>query len=225
MNKFFIITLFALVTLGASAANAQTCPNHEMFGTHPVLAVDRTVQAEIEVTYFTTDDPNVFLSERAGISRSGSFMRMDSNQFVAKIDGLKRDGVASIKKQQRATSYLGETAELYLERNTSGNDAHIANASMSSTNYLAKLDRLSDVSVYKERDSYRLSLLSWFVDPQANGGEKTVDYDANVFLKPGQTAVFKLMSSGEIKRTGAARSYMAVTMRSVNNGAVASLGR
>jgi hypothetical protein len=36
-------------------------------------------------------------------------------------------------------------------------------------------------------------------------------------MKPGQTAVFKLVSNNEVKRSGAARSYMAVTMRSVNN--------
>jgi hypothetical protein len=52
-----------------------------------------------------------------------------------------------------------------------------------------------------------------------------VDYDAIVLLKPGQTAVFKLASNYEVKRNGAARSYVAITMRSVNNVGVASLRR
>ena len=55
--------------------------------------------------------------------------------------------------------------------------------------------------------------------------QKIVDYDAIVLLKPGQTAVFKLASNYELKRSGSARSYVAVTMRSVNSVSQASLER
>jgi hypothetical protein len=61
------------------------------------------------------------------------------------------------------------------------------------------------------------------VDATINSGQKIVDYDAIVLLKPGQTAVFKLSSNYEVKRSGAARSYVAVTMRSVNNVGSSSL--
>src|SRR5256714_15631966 len=71
----------------------------------------------------------------------------------------------------------------------------------------------------------RLSMLSWFVDVTAKGGQKVVDYDANVLLQPGETAVFKLRSDNELKRNGSARSYVAVSMRSVNSVGLASLGR
>ena len=52
-----------------------------------------------------------------------------------------------------------------------------------------------------------------------------MDYDASILLKPGETAVFKLMSDDEAKRSGAARSYIAVTMRSVDNSSIAMLNR
>jgi hypothetical protein len=61
------------------------------------------------------------------------------------------------------------------------------------------------------------------VDFSNRGGQKSVDFDANVLLKPGQTAVFKLRSDAELKRNGAARSYIAITMRSVNSASMASL--
>jgi hypothetical protein len=234
MNKKFFaaaLSLLSLISIGALRANAQSCPNPESYGFRPTLAVNKTLQSQIEVTYFTTNDPNVFLSEKAGIKRSASYANLNTDQFVAKIDSLEKAGLASIKKQQSATSYLGEMAELNLERNLVNAGAKTINAGFTSpnSNDVNGLDRKTEINVYEgllsDRDSYRVSLLSWFVDAKANGGQRIVDYDAIVLLKPGQTAVFKLSSNYEVKRSGAARSYIAVTMRSVNSVGLASLGR
>jgi hypothetical protein len=231
-KRFFVaaLALLALTSINAQRANAQsTCPNSATFGVRQAVAVNKSLQSQIEVTYFTTDDPNVFMSEKAGINRSASYLRLNTNQFVAKIGQLQRDGMASIRKQQSATSFLGEIAELNLERNSA--DARVINASLGSSNidYLSRLDRQTEISVSKgssiDGDYYRVNLLSWFVDVTAKGGQKVVDYDANVLMAPGETAVFKLRSDDELKRNGSARSYIAVSMRSVNSVGLASLGR
>jgi hypothetical protein len=231
MNKKLFVMAFALLALFAinsSKANAQSSCPLETYGTRVAAPVDRNLQSQIEVTYFTTDDPNALLSEKAGINRSGSYLKMVTNQFVARLEALQNSGLASIKKRQSATSYLGELAELNLERSPS-NNARMVNASMSSNSlsYLAGLNRQTEVVVYKgsktDGEYYRVKLLSWFVDFSNRGGQKSVDFDANVLLKPGQTAVFKLRSDAEIKRNGSARSYVAITMRSVSGTSLASL--
>lgn len=232
-KKFFVaaLALFALTSLNALRANAQSCPIGETFGARQNLAVNKNLQSQIEITYFTTDDPNVFLSERAGLNRSASYVKLNTNQFVAKLDGLAREGVASIRKQQSATSFLGQLAQVNLESNALNARAGRINARFASLNHADAqgLDRSSEVKVYgggaNEGGYYRVSLLSWFVDASASGNRKVLDYDAVVLMKPGQTAVFKLVSKNEVKRSGSARSYMAVTMRSVNNVGAASLGR
>lgn len=232
MNKKFYaaaLSLLSLISIGALRANAQSCPNQESYGSRQTLAVNKTLQSQIEVTYFTTNDPNAFLSEKAGIKRSATYANLNTEQFVAKIDSLEKAGLASIKKQQSATSFLGEVAELNLERNLVNAGAKMVNANFASSNSndVNGLDRKTEINVYEgllsDRDSYRVSLLSWFVDARANGGQRVVDYDAIVLMKPGQTAVFKLSSNYEVKRSGAARSYIAVTMRSVNSVGLASL--
>jgi len=234
MNKKFFaaaLSLLSLVSINALRANAQSCPNQESYGFRQTLAVNKTLQSQIEVTYFTTNDPNAFLSEKAGIKRSASYANLNTDQFVAKIESLEKAGLASIRKQQSATSYLGEVAELNLERNSISSGAKMINAGFTSPNAndVNGLDRKTEINVYEgllsDRDYYRVSLLSWFVDAKANGGQRIVDYDAIVLMKPGQTAVFKLSSNYEVKRSGAARSYIAVTMRSVNSVGLASLGR
>jgi hypothetical protein len=228
MRKNFFaaaLALIALTSITALNARAQSCPIGDTFGTRPVLAVNKNLQSQIEVTYFTTDDPNAFISEKAGLSRSASYLNMNTNQFVARLGSLQRDGLASIRQQHSATSYLGEIAEMNLESNS----AKLMNASHASrrANDVNGLERKTEVNVYEgralENGYYRVSLLSWFVDAAA--GQNTVDYDAIVLLKPGQTAIFKLGSNYEVKRNGAARSYVAVTMRAVNSAGVASLRR
>jgi hypothetical protein len=118
-------------------------------------------------------------------------------------------------------------AQLNLERNAVNAKAGMVKASMAALNAhdVKGLDRSTEVKVYEgkanEGGFYRVSLLSWFMDASAGNGRKMLDYDAIVLMKPGQTAVFKLVSNNEVKRSGAARSYMAVTMRSVNNLSIA----
>jgi hypothetical protein len=232
-KKFFVATLSlaTLISLNSLKANAQSsCPNQEAFGVHTSLIADKNIQSQIEVTYFTTNDPNVFISEQAGLHRSGSYVSLDANQFVAKIKKLEGEGLARIRKQQSANTFLGDMAELNLERNAINNSARTVNANWTPSNpsYLSGLDRETEVSVYKDAmsgDFYHLSLVSWFVNATANGGSKTADLDADILLKPGQTAVFKLVSNNEVKRSGSVRSYVAITMRSVNNASSTSLAR
>lgn len=115
---------------------------------------------------------------------------------------------------------------LNLEREL--NDASVINASLKTpnSNHLFGLNRETEINVYKgssmDGDYYRVRVLSWFVNVFAARARKTVDYDANILLKPGQTAVFKLMGDDEIKRGGASRNYIAVTLRSVNPISLAS---
>lgn len=232
MNKRIYVAAMAILVLtlvNAQKASAQSCPNVVAYGSHSSGPIDRTLQSRIEVTYFNTNDPSAFISEAAGFSRSGSYTRMASTQFVAKMQRLVGEGVANIKKQQSANPYLGQTAALNLERN--GGNAQIIKTGMSVMDpaYLSGLDRETEITVSKgsslDGGYYRLSVLSWFVNVTGNRGHKAVDYDASVLLKPGETAVFKLMSDDEAKRSGAARSYIAVTMRSVDNSSVAMLSR
>jgi hypothetical protein len=226
MRKNFFVAALALLVLTSFNALAQSsCPIGDTFGERPLLAVNKNLQSQIEVTYFTTDDPNAFISEKAGLNRSASYLNLHTNQFVAKLGSLERDGLASIRKRHSSTSYLGEIAMLNLERNSFHTSAGMINASHASrnSNDLSALDRKTEINVYeglqRDGDYYRVSLLSWFVD--AGAGQNMVDYDAIVLLKPGQTAVFKLGSKHEVKRSGAARSYIAVTMRSVGSAQLA----
>lgn len=230
-KNFFasLVMLMALACAGFAQTPAQSCPNKVTFGARGGGQVDLTVQAEVEVTYFTTDDPNVFISERAGIYRSASNTVQNTNEFVAKLRGLERENVASIQKWQSANSYLGETAALNLERGSVNVDGGIVNASVApaTPEYFYGLDRETEISVTQNQrrdgDYYRVNLLSWFVEVSAaKGGSKTVDYDASMLLKPGQTLIIKLFSDLEVKRGGAGRKYMAVTLRSVNPVGLAS---
>ena len=229
MKKRLLVTalaIFAITSINALRANAQGCNNVEAFGVRQARPVDGTRQSEVEVTYFSTEDPNVFLSERAGINRSASFMSMSTDQFVAKVGQLERQGVASVVKRQSTTSYLGEMAELNLERAPQNANARMVNASQTSGNIYG-LNRQTEVNVYKgssvDGDYYRVRVISWFVNASNTSAQKIVDYDASVLMKPGQTAVFKLTSDYELSRSGSARNYMAVTLRSVNSVGLASL--
>jgi hypothetical protein len=231
MNRknFFasLVMLVALASAGFARTLPRSCPNQVSFGAHPGGPVDPTVQAQVDVTYFTTDDPNAFISERAGVYRSASNTVQNTEQFLAALGGLERDGLASIQKRQSATSYMGETAALNLERDAVNVDGRMVNASMETNVSDYSLDRETAISVTRnakrDGDYYRLNLLSWFVDATPRkGGFKTVDYDASMLLKPGQTLIIKLFSDYEVKRGGAGRKYMAVTLRSAGPVAVAS---
>jgi hypothetical protein len=233
MNKRILVAglaILVLTSVNAYRANAQSCPNQEAFGVRPARPVDSTLQSRIDVTYFNTKDANAFISEAAGMRRGASYTRLSSDQFVARMKSLVGAGVASIRKQQSAAPYLGQTAELNLERVSNG-DARMVKAvwSPNDLNYLAGLDRETEITVSRgsslDGPYYRLSVLSWFVDVTGRGGQKVVDYDASVLLQPGETAVFKLMSDDEAKRSNGGRNYIAVTMRSVDNATVAHVAR
>ncbi len=217
MNRknFFasLVMLVALASAGFAQTLSQSCPNKVSFGVHPGGP---------------TDDPNAFISERAGISRSASSTVQDTERFMAALRGMEQDGLASIQKRQSSTSYMGETASLNLERDSVNVDGGMVNASMATTVSDYALDRETDLNVTRnvkrDGDYYRVNLLSWFVGatPQ-KGGFKTVDYDASMLLKPGQTLIVKLFSDFETERGGAGRKYMAVTLRSAGPVAVASV--
>ena len=105
-KKFFVaaLALLALTSISALRASAQqSCQTLETYGTRQLLAVNKNLQAQIEVTYFTTDDPNAFISEKAGLGRSASYLSLNANQFVARLGALQRDGLASIRKQHEPT--------------------------------------------------------------------------------------------------------------------------
>lgn len=234
MNKRMLVAALAILVLtsiNAHRANAQSCPNQQAFGVSPSAPVDKTLQSRIEVTYFNTQDASAFIPESGGRVRSASYSRLSNEQFVARIRSLVGDGLATIKKQQQAAPYLGQTAELNLERNSVNASARMIKAVWSpmDRDYLSGLDRETEITVSKgsslDGGYYRLSMVSWFVEVTAKGGQKVVDYDASVLVKPGETAIFKLMGDEEAKRVGAARSYIAVTMRSVDNVSVARLAR
>ncbi len=229
-RKNFFASLVMLVAL-ASASFAQTlsqsCPNQVSFGANPGGPVDPTVQAQVEVTYFTTSDPNAFISERAGIRSSASNTVQDAAQFAAALRGLERAGLASVQKRQSSVSHMGEVAALNLERGSANLEGRMFNASTSRPASDYALDRETEVSVTRnakrDGDYYRLNLLSWYVEATAaKGGFKTVDYDASMLLKPGQTVIVKLFSDFETKRGGAGRKYMAVTLRSAGPVSLAS---
>lgn len=228
VNKLIASTvlLAAFASAGFAQTLSESCPNQVTFGANPGGPVNQSVQAQVDVTYFTTDDPNVFISERAGINRSASNTVQNAGEFAAKLRGLANDGVASIQKRQSATSHMGETASLDLERNSVNVNGGMVNASTVATASDSALDRETQISVtrnmLRDGDYYRVNLLSWFVDvTTAKGGFKTVDYDASMLLKPGQTLIVKLFSDFETKRGGAARKYMAVTLRSAGPVGVA----
>ena len=234
VNKLIASTvlLAALASAGFAQTLSESCPNQVTFGANPGGPVNQSVQAQVDVTYFTTDDPNVFISERAGINRSASSTVQNAGEFAAKLRGLERDGLASIQKRQSATSHMGETASLNLERDPVNVNGGMVNAGTATagSNYIYGLDRETQISVtrntLRDGDYYRVKLLSWFVDASpAKGGFKTVDHDASVLLKPGQTLILKLSSDFEVKRSGAPRKYIAVTLRSAGPVSVVSAAK
>jgi hypothetical protein len=224
MNKKFFVAAMAILafaSINALNATAQSCPISESFGVRSYVAADKGLQSKIEVTYFSTDDPNVFISEKSGFNHSASYVSLNTKQFVAQVEKLEREGLASVKKRESSTSYLGEVAEINLERNSLSANHAILKAKSARAGDVSGLERRTEVSVYQGRasdgDSYRLSLLSWMVDGKAKGAQN-VDYDAIVLVKPGQTALFKVKGNG----AEGGRSYIAVTVRSVGTAAQAA---
>ena len=168
-----LVMLAAFASVGYAQASSRDCPNQVSFGEQPRGPVDRAAEARFEVTYFTTDDPDVFISERAGIRRSSSGTVLNSDEFAAKLQGLERSGVARVQSRQSATSSLGEVVALGLEGHPVKGDGHVVNASVSTPGlsrvYLLDRETEISVSLNPKRDGgyYRLNLLSWIVAADA----------------------------------------------------------
>ena len=149
-----------------------------------------------------------------------SYLREPSTQFVARLNTLISAGLATIRKQETASPYLGQTAELNLERDNFSATAIWKQVTYASrAEQLATLDRATEISVNRGSTSgpnYRVAVLSRLVQKTRTGVHQFVDYDAYILLKPGETAVFKLMGDSEAKRNGGSRSYIAITMNGVN---------
>jgi len=216
-----LVILWAFACAGFAQTGPHDCPNQVSFGVHPTGPVDRASDAQVEVTYFATDDPNVFISERAGLQRSPSGTVLKTDDFVAKLRGLEKGGVARVQSRKSSTSSLGEVVAVNLERDPVEPGGRMVNAAMNATsqNRAGFPDRETEISVTlnPKRDGgyYRLNLLSWFVDATPDkGGWKRVDHDASYLLKPGQTLLLKLASDFEVGRSGPSRKYVAVTLRS-----------
>jgi hypothetical protein len=223
-----LVMMAALVPAGFAQTFPPGCPNKVHFGLRPSAPVDQSVRAQVDLAYFTTADPNTFISERAGLYRSASNTVLGAEQFNAALIALERDGLARIQKRQTLSTNLGELAAFNLERDSVNAGGVTADVSLSAAPFDYALGRETEISVTRDArrdgDFYRLNLLSWFVDATADrGGFKTVDYDASILLKPGQTLVFKLVSDFEVRRTDRGRKYVAVTLRSARPVMVASL--
>ncbi len=234
MNRKLLIvalTILAIISVNRERASAQSCQTSETYGVRSSLPVDRALQSRIEVTYFTTSDPNAFITEEASLKSSVSYLNLNTSLFVSRLVSLARNGLASIRKQQTANTYLGEVAALNLERNSTNTRARMVNVNSYNRNQneAKGFNRQTEIAVYKgpagADEYYRLSFLSWLVKSAPKVMQMPVDFDAIVLMMPGQTAIFKLMSDKELQRTGDGRSYVAVTLRSVDNTSVALLQR
>ncbi len=230
-QKFFasLVMLAAFASAGYAQTGPQSCPNQVSFGARPAGPVDRASEALVDVTYFVTDDPNAFISERGGIRRSASGTILKAGEFVAKLQSLEQGGVARVQSRQSAASSLGGVVAANLARDGARLDGRVVDAALGTVSSHL-LDRETEISVTlnPKRDGgyYRVNLLSWFVDATPEkGGWKAVDYDASYLLKPGQTMLLKLVSDYEVKRSGPSRRYVAVTLRSAGPvGAQAATG-
>ena len=216
-----LVMLSALAGAGYAQTGARDCPNQFTYGVHARGPVNHGVEALIELTFFTTDDPEAFIPETDGLRRSTRLAFLDAGEFRARLGGLRAAGVARLQRRQSVTFRLGELAELGLERNSANVEGGMVNASSPAPgpgrDY--EVERETYVSVSHDPrtdgDSYRVKTISWFVEAtREQGGFKTVDNDSSILLKPGQTALIKLASDFEVRRSGPARKYMAVTLLS-----------
>ena len=217
-----VVVLIVLATVLFVPTSAQeSCPNTVTFGIHPSRVVDKTVRSQIEITYFTTDDPNVFIPETAGISGSSSFTHLATNSFVSKLEQLDSKGLANVRKHGNSTLWFGETAELSLERLTGTQKAKLTTANFQTSQSTAdeQLERRTEISIEPKNsldgDYIRLGVLSFFITGGSSDKRAIVDYDGSVLMKPGETTVFKLRSDFELGRNGSKRSYVAVTIHAV----------
>jgi hypothetical protein len=225
-NRKLAIAFLAVLALASFAAAQKSeqevgasCPV-TTYGELPATVVNTNRRMKINVTYFEADDPNAFISEKAGLSKSPTYLRMKSEEVTSKLDRLERQGMARFKGEGSTTPYFGEVAEFELFSNEQGSGveaSHGRSQSTASARFL-RMRRLTEakiVGVSKGVSTfYRVALISSLISVNGTSVVKNVDLDASVLLVPGQTALFKLASDGEQERSRG-RSYMAVTVEPV----------
>lgn len=225
--------LFATLALAPQAAAQislqQSCPNARDYAMRPpgICEEGEARRVRVQAVYFRTDDKNAFISEANGVGLAPSTRLLRSEDFSGKLAQLVARGKAEINSRRTGTLLLAEAAALdrgpqALNQNASYVDK--ANSFDVQTRWLPvprarAMDRHTTFAVFrrKDEDFYRVGLVSWFVETRPDGGGwMTVDLDAGVFLRPGETQIFKFLSDFELERTGDARSYLALTLISVD---------
>jgi hypothetical protein len=223
-----------LVTLGLAAPAAaqispqQSCPTARDYAMRPpgICEEGESRRVRVQAVYFRTDDKNAFISEANGVRLAPSTRLFRYEDFSGKLAQLVARGKAEINSRRTGTLLLAESAALdrgpqALNRNANYFDK--ANIFDVQTRWLPvprvrALDRHTTFAVFrrKDEDFYRVGLVSWFVEIGPNGGGRmTVDLDAGVFLRPGETQIFKFLSDFEVERTGEARTHLALTLVTV----------
>ena len=222
-NKRLALALITLLSLISIATAQQTdkeigpsCPVTG-YGQLPATTINTSRRMRINITYFEADDPNAFISEKAGLAKSPSYLRIKSEELVAKLDQLVKQGLAHIKGEGSTDPYFGEVAEFELYSNGLGSnvEANHGQSNRAGVNRFRGMRRLTEakiVGVSKGVSTfYRVALISSYVSVSGTTAVKNVDLDASFLLVPGQTALFKLTSDDELAHSRG-RSYMAVTI-------------
>lgn len=230
--KLFLAIVAALLATLALAPQAaaqiplqQSCPNARYYAMRPpgICEEGESRRVSVQAVYFRTGDKNVFIRETADRKWSSSTVKLGSADFSDKLAQLVARDKAEINSRRTSTLLLAEAAAL--DRgpqalNQNANYVDKANNFDVATRWLPvirarAMDRHTTFAVFrrKDEDFYRVGLVSWFVETRPDGGGwMTVDLDAGVFLRPGETQIFKFLSDFEVERTGEARTYLAITL-------------
>jgi hypothetical protein len=204
--------------VGVAQQPAVECSNTVTFGEHPVLPSnqDASLAVRLAVVYFRSEDPNAFISELNGLNRSSTFRRMPRLEFASLFDSLAQSQTVAVTTAETKLVTMGErlTFDHTTARRTELTSLNYA-AGWASPSY-APPERRTELKVVRkdrtERDTYRLLLTSAALEAKASRATGTVDLDVDVFLLPGETAIFKLTGDKQIARSGAARDFIAVTL-------------
>jgi hypothetical protein len=220
-----LVTLALAAPAAAQISIQQSCPTARGYGMRPpgICEVDETRRVRVQAVYFRTDDKNAFISEANGVGLAPSTKLLRSEDFSGTLAQLVARGKAEINSRRTSTLLLAEAAALDRgpqSLNQNANYFDKVNYFDVATRWLPvarvrKLDRHTTFAVFrrKDEDFYRVGLVSWFVELRSDGGGwMTVDLDAGVFLRPGETQIFKFLSDFERERTGEARTHLALTL-------------
>ena len=214
-----VVALTFCSVAGVAQQPAVECSNTFTFGEHPVLpsSQDASRAVRVAVVYFRSEDPNAFISELNGLKHSGSFRRMPGPEFASLFDRLSETQTLAVANSDTKRATIGE--RLTFDNSSTGRtDLASLNhaAAKPASNGFAPPERRTELRVVQkertERDMYRLVLISAAVDTKRTPASGTIDLDVDVFLRPGETAIFKLTGDKQIARSGAARDFIAVTL-------------